>query len=80
MPAIRPANSYQSRAIDRTLELLHEALAVAHIAKCPRACGAIRYAIASANGARRHMVARRRAYGVLQMPAIPRKYRYAYAD
>lgn len=65
MSAVRPANSYQARAGQRALELLHDALLCANTAKCPRLARAIRHAIASGEGAERHMVRRRTVYGVL---------------
>jgi hypothetical protein len=67
MKAVTPANSYEARGAARALELLHDALLCANTAHCPRLARAIRHAIASARGAQRHMVRRRRVYGVLHV-------------
>lgn len=65
MRAIRPANSYQARAVPRAVELLRDALLCARTANCPRLCRAIRHAIRSAEGAQKHLKRRRYVYGVL---------------
>jgi hypothetical protein len=65
MKAITPANTYQARGAERALQLLHDALLCANTAKCPRLALAIRHAIASAEGAHKHMKKRRHVYGVL---------------
>lgn len=61
---LRRATPYQVRAADKAAALLHDALLMARTANCPRLAQRIRFAIASADGARRH-IRRRAVFGVL---------------
>lgn len=56
--SLRPASAYQVRAAKRAAELLSDALTCARVAGCPRLAKAIRFAVGSANGAKRHALRR----------------------
>lgn len=81
---LRPANSFQVRAVETAETLLRDALTGARLADCPKLCEAIRHAINSCGGAIRHAKRRqdrtrasRPPYGVLH---VTRTDRSAFAN